>query len=540
MNIESRLPKKKKGDPRLDGIIKLAVLAVGGQGGGVLTSWIVDLAERNGFAAQSTSIAGVAQRTGSTIYYVEMFPDEGRRPVFSLSPSPGDVDILIAAELTEAGRAVMRGFVTPERTALIASTHRAFAIFEKLAPGDAIVDGAAVYDVAEKSSDSYIAFDMEEIAKETGSVISACLFGALAGSGKLPFDDESYEKTIEASGRGVETSLKAFHAAKDRARSILAGGSVDAAVATGETPDGGARALSEAQPSGSAHARRELEKLTSRIDGFPGPVQEMALPGLLKVIDFQDTGYGGEYLDRINRVLQIDRDNKGENKKYLLSATAAKHIANAMAYDDIIAVADFKTRKNRFERIRVEAGYDDSKTLRITEYFHPGVKEFCSLLPARLGRYVEASPRLSGWIDRRVNRGRRVPTDTAFWFSVLYMVSGLRRFRRKLLRHAVEQEHLENWLETALRTAPRNYDLAVETLKCRRLIKGYSDTHARGLSKFDKVLSGIKLVEERSDAADWASRLLDAALADVKGETLEGAIQTIRSFENPGSSGKLS
>ena len=33
------------------------------------------------------------------------------------------------------------------------------------------------------------------------------------------------------------------------------------------------------------------------------------------------------------------------------------------------------------------------------------------------------------------------------------------------------------------------YELGVETLGCRRLVKGYSDTHARGLSKFDRVMT---------------------------------------------------
>ena len=46
-------------DARLDGVIKLAVMAVGGQGGGVLTNWIEDLARQNGYAAQATSVAGV-------------------------------------------------------------------------------------------------------------------------------------------------------------------------------------------------------------------------------------------------------------------------------------------------------------------------------------------------------------------------------------------------------------------------------------------------------------------------------------------------
>ena len=78
-----------------DRIISIAILAVGGQGGGVLTEWIVDVAERNSYRAQSTSVAGVAQRTGATIYYIEMCPDRGRQPVFSLAPTPGDVDILM-------------------------------------------------------------------------------------------------------------------------------------------------------------------------------------------------------------------------------------------------------------------------------------------------------------------------------------------------------------------------------------------------------------------------------------------------------------
>ena len=82
------------------------MLAMGGQGGGVLADWIVALAEAQGWIAQSTSVPGVAQRTGATIYYIEMLPpQDGRAPVLSLMPAPGDVDVVIGAELMEAGRA---------------------------------------------------------------------------------------------------------------------------------------------------------------------------------------------------------------------------------------------------------------------------------------------------------------------------------------------------------------------------------------------------------------------------------------------------
>jgi indolepyruvate ferredoxin oxidoreductase, beta subunit len=48
--------------------IRIAILAMGGEGGGVLADWIVDMGEENGYLAQMTSVPGVAQRTGATIY----------------------------------------------------------------------------------------------------------------------------------------------------------------------------------------------------------------------------------------------------------------------------------------------------------------------------------------------------------------------------------------------------------------------------------------------------------------------------------------
>ena len=164
-DLAPRLP-----DTRRDGLVKLAIMAVGGQGGGVLTNWIEDLARAQGYACQATSVAGVAQRTGATIYYVEMVPDTGRAPIFSLAPAAGDVDILIAAEMMEAGRAIMRGLVTPDRTVLIASTHRALAVSEKTVPGDGIANADEVRAAAEIAARRLILGDMERLATEHRSV----------------------------------------------------------------------------------------------------------------------------------------------------------------------------------------------------------------------------------------------------------------------------------------------------------------------------------------------------------------------------------
>lgn len=515
MGVVDKTLAAKRHDPRMDEIIKLAVMAVGGQGGGVLTNWIEDVARDNGYAAQATSVAGVSQRTGATIYYVEMAPVGPRPPIFSLMPAAGDVDILIAAEMMEAGRAILRGFVTPDRTTLIASSHRALAVSEKTVPGDGIASSEEVVAAAEIAARRLVLFDMETIAVSSGTVISASLFGALAGSGVLPFPREAFEAAIKKSGRGVGPSLKAFGQAYDRA-----------AAGDKALPEAKAAPKTGDAPIGPAVLTAAFDKLVARVTALPAPSRDMALAGLRATTDFQDLAYGSDYLDRLEAVAARDR----AEREFTLTTEAAKYLAKAMVYDDVFRVADLKTRGARFGRVRDEVKPAEGTRLMLTEFMHPRAEELVGLLPARLGERVAASPRAMKLIDRIFNRGRRIRTDRLLPFLQLYVLGGLRRFRRGTLRHAQERAHMEAWLAAALARLDADYDLAVEILKNRRLIKGYSDTHARGLSKYDRVMDGVALVATRPDAADWARRLREAALKDEKGEALEGALKTIRSF----------
>lgn len=502
-------------------LIKLAILAVGGQGGGVLSDWIVHAAEQSGYTVQATSVPGVAQRTGATIYSIEMLPRSDRAPVLALMPAPGDVDIVIAAELMEAGRAITRGLVTPDRTTLIASSHRILAVSEKIEPGHGLADSDGVIKAAREVARTLICFDMEQTARACGSVVSASLFGALAGSGVLPFKQSAYESAIEASGRGVEASLEAFR----RARAQAQGGAPSSGPEM-EAPSVDAVPV----PSGPARQTGQWQKLTDRVMKAPPPVREMAMRGLAKVVDFQDLQYGEEYLDRLEQVLEADRKAASGDGAFALTTQAAKHIANAMAYDDVIRVADRKTRLDRFRRIHGELGRTDGQIVHLTEFMHPRGEEVCGMLPARLGCFIEARPRVYAALDRLVNRGRRPRSDTVFGFAMLSALAGMRRWRRGLLRHQREQAHVRDWLDQALAMAATDYRLGVEMIRCRRLIKGYSDTHARGMSKFDRVLAAAPLLAGRDDAAVWLARLREAALKDEEGTQLDGAIETVRSF----------
>ncbi|WP_235871479.1 indolepyruvate oxidoreductase subunit beta family protein [Shimia sediminis] len=493
-------------------LVSLALHAVGGQGGGVLTNWIVAVAEANGYVAQSTSVAGVAQRTGATIYYVEMCPRAEQLPVFSLAPAEGDIDILMAAELAEAGRAVQRGFVSPNRTTVIASTHRVASVFEKIVPGDGRTDSEKIVEAIGGAAEKLIAYDMERIAKEAGSFISASMLGALAGSGALPFSRDSFEAVIRESGRGVDASLRAFGAAFAKA---TAGDPVELeAAASPQTR----------QLSVSKRDQKVWSTLTERVSQLPAEVGHIAAEGLAKVVDYQDMTYGDEYLAHLGTMLDQDE------APYELSAAAAKYIANAMCYDDIIRVADLKTRAARFERIHVDMGTGADQLLLVTEYFHPRLEEFLSTLPEGLAAWLERRKTILGWLDRKLSKGRRVRTDSIGGFTMLWIVSLLRRWRRRLRRHDVEMAHLAKLMELTKSVSGQDRRLAAEVLSTQRLIKGYSDTHARGHSKFDKVTAMVPHLVGRDDAADWMRRMRTAALKDEKGMSLDGVIQTIHSF----------
>jgi len=54
--------------------VSILLCALGGEGGGVLADWLVDVARIADYPAQATSIPGVAQRTGATTYYLEIYP----------------------------------------------------------------------------------------------------------------------------------------------------------------------------------------------------------------------------------------------------------------------------------------------------------------------------------------------------------------------------------------------------------------------------------------------------------------------------------
>jgi indolepyruvate ferredoxin oxidoreductase beta subunit len=503
--------------------IKLTIAALGGQGGGVLADWLVEIAEAEGYIVQSTSVPGVAQRTGATIYYLEFFPRAaaeraGREPVMALMPVPGDVDCVLASELAEAGRAIQRGLVTPDRTTLIASTHRAYAIGEKSAMGQGAVDTVELTDLVRSQAKRLVLFDMDETAERHRSVISSVLLGALCGSGVLPFRKQTFETEIQKSGIAVEANLAAFADACRQA----------------ERGDGGftGKATPKLAQQVPAQARTpSLQPLLDRVRRLPSAAQPVVLEGARRAIDYQDPAYAALYLDRVERIAALEsRVGTGAGSVALLESTA-RSLALWMTFEDTIRVADLKTRAARFARVRDEIRADPGQLFGITEFMKPRVEEIAGTLPAALGRRLLSSPRLRGWLARWTG-GKQIRTGTLGGFLMLYILGGCKRWRRSTLRFQQENARIEEWLARIEQLAADHYSLAVELARAQQLIKGYGETHARGWRNFLALMGQLEFLATRSDGAALLSRLQDAALADEEGQALAREIAALESSDS--------
>ena len=504
---EGAPPSVSRGNDSTQRPITLLIAALGGEGGGVLTNWIVSAAEAQGLPVQSTSIPGVAQRTGATTYYIEMVPVPaaelgGRQPVLALAPGVGDVDIVLASELLEAGRCVASGFVTPDGTTMIASTGRSYLVTERIAMGDGRIDSARLEKAIAEHAQSHLLVDMEALARQSGAMINSVMLGLLAGCGRLPIPAETLEAAIRADGKAVDSNLKGFRAGLDAAHQAAP------PVTAGAHPD-----TPSAQPNPAG--------LLPTIAAMPAAAREFVAEGVRRLIAYQDEAYARLYLDRLAPIRKADERAKAGGR---LVREVARHLALRMSYEDVIRVAEVKIDPARMDRIAAEIGARPGEPYTVTEFLKPGVEEMCSVLPPWLARRVLAAADRRGWTDR-LHWGMEVNTASVTGFLRFWLLAKLRRWRPKSHRFAQEQAAIESWLGLIQQSAQLSGDLALEVAECARLIKGYGDTHKRGSENFrlieDRVIRPVLAGQiSLRLGPDAVASARVAALADPDGEAL--------------------
>ena len=480
---------RKEGRP-----LTFTLAALGGQGGGVVTSWLVDVAERHNCHVQATSVPGVAQRTGATIYYLEFHPREPGKPppVMGLMPTPGISDLVVASELLEAARMVDRGIVNRRQTTLITSTHRAYTISEKSASGDGRAQAEDLLRLAGDSAKRLVTLDMAAIAQAEGAVISAAVLGAVAGADVLPFATDAYRTAIRTAGIAVEANLACFEAALATTR---------AAPALGEAP-------CQPPPSNSSLLRKR-ESIV-QLPAAPPLLQPLLEHCVERLTDYQDARYAAEFLTRLQPILDLDR----QRRKHRLSEATARGMALWMTFEDTIRVGDLKTRRTRRRQLLGEAGVQPGQVMHVTEFLHPRPEEICGTLPRRLGAALMASATLRKLLGM-LAKPRKVVTSNLSGHLLLRCVAGLRPLRRGSLRYAEEQTAMAAWLKLIRECAPNNYALACEVAECQQLACGYGDTLARGRRRLEQILAHARQAMRNPRAADQVRTMREETLNGI-------------------------
>ena len=495
--------------------ITLLIAALGGEGGGVLTNWIVDAAAEAGFPVQSTSIPGVAQRTGATTYYIEILPAPvaslgGKRPVLALTPGVGDIDIAVASELLEAGRTVAAGFVTPDRTTMIASLSRFYAMDEKTAMGDGRFDLEKLTGIIKDHAREALLFDMDALAKQSGSIINAVMLGAIAGCGRLPLTAGQCEAAIRADGKSVDANLRGFRAGFEAVRA-----------------DTAPLLVSDSKKRAAATLAALEQEATQTL---PALVQPVATEGVRRLVAYQSPAYARLYLDRLKTIATAD-DAAGAQGKLLKEV--ARHLAVRMSYEDVVRVAQAKIAPARMQRIAQDELRVKDEPFTVHDFLKPGIEELTQLLPPALARPILRLAEKRGWLGR-VYFGMEINATSITGYLRFLMLAKLRAIRPYGNRYVQEQAQLEEWLSLITQAAPRSTDLALEIAECARLIKGYGDTHARGLANYRLIEARImrpalagQIAPER--AADAVASARTAALLDPDGEGLTKCLVDIES-----------
>lgn len=513
-------------------LIKIFIPAVGGQGGGVLTEWLVQAFFREEFDVQGISLPGLSQRGGSTVYYLEAYPksEEDKQVIFAQFPVPGEVDIIVAQEFLELGRALELGYGS-DNTTIVTSTHRIYSTLEKLPIGSGIYSDENLRKIANAFSSDLIELNALELSKANGMdelAVNAILLGALSASGALPLKKKSFTGAIEEVGVAVKSNLRAFEVGFDYIESK------QYQRQDSKSAKGWEKFVEERARKLEGNDREEYLLRVSEIEsGYPVNLREILAESVWRLKDYQDFKYADSYLSRVNDVLRIDERVKGGG--YKLTEHYAKNLALLMSYEDGIRVAELKIKSERFKRIKENMRLRDDQVFKVIDYLKPDAEEVYGLLPYYIVAPVLSFTRTSLfkkiWRRKKPLTFGQTPTTTSFsGFARLWLLTKIKFMRAQSYRYRKENALVKKYTESVKIYSQYDYKLGRLIAKSAEMVKGYGKVRRRTMDAFYRFIDNIifplsEFERDNRKNYDITLEIGQEAIKLISGESVDGIVQ---------------
>jgi indolepyruvate ferredoxin oxidoreductase beta subunit len=453
----------------------IILAAVGGQGGGVLSEWVVTAAHRAGYQAQSISMPGMAQRGGATSLYLEIaIPEDARDTapvVFSQYAFPRGVDVVLSQEYLELGRVLQAGY-THGGSTVVGSSHRLFAVTEKMPLWGGRTEQEALTELGHAFSGNFVVFDALDLARQRGLdelAVNAILLGALAASRALPISTEQYRQAIQQTAIAVQPNQKAFDVGF---AFVDSGGHLQQR----DKKDLNASELAQTNRGKLRPAERDgYQRLVDEARSTcPAELQDVLVEALFQLCDYQDAAYARRLLDETSVVLRLE-----SGPPYELTRHFIRHLTPLLTYEDVIRVADFKTDPGRFEKIRRDFNVKHGDVYVLHDFFDPDMEELYGILPRSfVDRFVK---------PRDYQADESPPSAVPFKANVHNLVGAfpmwfLKRWRPRRtssFRYHHEMQFVDTYLGWVKEFTAADYQLGCLAARTGQMVKGYGRVRRR-------------------------------------------------------------
>jgi indolepyruvate ferredoxin oxidoreductase beta subunit len=502
--------------------LRVLIGTVGGQGGGVLSDWLIHGLLNANWNAVSIGLLGLSQRAGTVTYYCEASSDKESKVVNSMFAVPGDVNLFIGQELLELGRLLSSGYAS-EDCVIVGNLGRTYTTLEKMPSEAGVYDSSIIVEAAESLSPSnnYLidapAFVTANNLQNLTS--NAFLLGVVVASKVIDLPPDPFVKAIEDSEVNVKGNIQAFHL--------------------------GYRMFKEGKIHPGINQMVEEEKSTS----FPDEKKSLStyqLPELIlgkcseqtiqlirfacdRLENYQDKKYVQSYLQMIEEV---------QGQKQVLEGTVNAFVKNAalwLCYEDIPRVGQLKTDPDRYRKVFKEHGIGSRHVVKITDFFVPDVEQLVGMLPKPLASIVKRAGVLFSSDFENKSFPLRIQSTSILGYWSLRLLAIGRYWRRSSLRHQTEMQHFNYWFNSLKRVQDQSPVVAEIVAELGRVVKGYGHVRVKAINDvyvfIDKAIPHLLMLEKQGFDIDSLGKKALSVLAGEAGKVQE-SLQVIYQFSN--------